>query len=148
MDSQGYVRISGRVKEMIIRGGENIYPKEIENILLEHEAISEVAIVGIPDKKYGEIVGCFIKFEDEQVLKSAALKDFIRQKISPQKTPAFWVEIDEWPLTGSGKIKKFSLREQFILPLSPVNFSAILIFNTFLFKKVRLEFLHLLPSFE
>ena len=54
---------SGRVKEMIIRGGENIYPKEIENILLEHEAISEVAIVGIPDKKYGEIVGCFIKFE-------------------------------------------------------------------------------------
>ncbi len=121
MDNQGYVRISGRVKEMIIRGGENIYPKEIENILLEHEAISEVAIVGIPDKKYGEIVGCFIKFEEEQVLNSAELKDFIRQKISPQKTPAFWVEIDEWPLTGSGKIKKFSLREQFetgtLLPL-------------------------------
>ena len=77
--------------------------------------------MGIPDKKYGEIVGCFIKFEEEQVLNSADLKDFIRQKISPQKTPAVWVEIDEWPLTGSGKIKKFSLREQFetgaLLPL-------------------------------
>jgi fatty-acyl-CoA synthase len=121
IDSEGYVRISGRVKEMIIRGGENIYPKEIENSLLEHESISEVAVVGIPDKKFGEIVGCFLKFEQNLSLNAQELKEFIREKISPQKTPAFWVQIEEWPLTGSGKIKKYDLREQFekglILPL-------------------------------
>ncbi|MEC7206371.1 MAG: long-chain fatty acid--CoA ligase, partial [Pseudomonadota bacterium] len=108
----GYVRIAGRVKEMIIRGGENIYPKEIENSLLEHNDISEVAIVGLPDEKFGEIVGCFLKFEKGQKLTSTDLKAFIRKKISPQKTPAVWIEIDEWPLTGSGKIKKYALREQ------------------------------------
>ena len=106
MDAEGYVRIAGRVKEMIIRGGENIYPKEIENSLLEHNDISEVAIVGLPDEKFGEIVGCFLKFEKGQKLTSTDLKSFIREKISPQKTPAVWVEIDEWPLTGSGKIKR------------------------------------------
>ena len=68
--------------------------------------------MGLPDEKFGEIVGCFLKFEKGQKLTSTELKSFIRQKISPQKTPAIWVEIDEWPLTGSGKIKKFSLREQ------------------------------------
>ena len=97
---------------MIIRGGENIYPKEIENSLLEHDHISEVAIVGLPNEKFGEIVGCFLKFEKGQKLSSTELKSYIRKKISPQKTPAIWVEIDEWPLTGSGKIKKFALREQ------------------------------------
>jgi fatty-acyl-CoA synthase len=112
MDANGYVRIAGRVKEMIIRGGENIYPKEIENSLLEHDHISEVAIVGLPNEKFGEIVGCFLKFEKGQKLSSTELKSYIRKKISPQKTPAIWVEIDEWPLTGSGKIKKFALREQ------------------------------------
>ena len=112
MDAEGYVRIAGRVKEMIIRGGENIYPKEIENSLLEHNDISEVAIVGLPDKKFGEIVGCFLKFEKGQKLTSTDLKSFIRKKISPQKTPAVWIEVDEWPLTGSGKIKKYALREQ------------------------------------
>ena len=114
MDRQGYINVSGRVKEMIIRGGENIYPKEIENVLLENEAISEAAIVGIPDSKYGEIVGCFIKFEKDRHLSSEQLKKFIRAKISPQKTPAFWVEVDEWPLTGSGKIRKFVLREEYL----------------------------------
>ena len=71
-----------------------------------------MAIVGLPDEKFGEIVGCFLKFEKGQKLTFTELKSFIRQKISPQKTPAIWVEIAEWPLTGSGKIKKFSLREQ------------------------------------
>jgi fatty-acyl-CoA synthase len=80
--------------------------------LLEHNDISEVAIVGLPDEKFGEIVGCFLKFEKGQKLTSTDLKSFIRKKISPQKTPAVWIEIDEWPLTGSGKIKKYALREQ------------------------------------
>ena len=114
MDENGYLAVKGRVKEMIIRGGENIYPREIENYLLQHEDISEVAIVGVPDEKYGEIVGCFLKFKIGKSIDSLELKQYIRGKISPQKTPSFWVQITEWPLTGSGKIKKHLLREQYI----------------------------------
>lgn len=113
MDERGYVKITGRVKEMIIRGGENLFPVEIENALLEHDDVAEVAVVGVPDEKWGEQVACFIRPAGDQRPAAAALKTFIRERLSPQKTPAFWVWVDEWPLTGSGKIQKFALREQF-----------------------------------
>jgi len=113
MDSRGYVRVTGRVKEMIIRGGENIFPAEIENVMLEHPAIEEVAVVGIPDDKWGEQVACFIRSSAEQPLPAVDLKSFVRERLSAQKTPAFWIEIAEWPLTGSGKIQKFKLTEAF-----------------------------------
>ena len=111
MDARGYVRITGRVKEMIIRGGENLFPAEIENAMLEHEAIAEVAVVGIPDEKWGEQVACFLRGNGKPRPDDAALKAFIRERLSPQKTPAYWIWVDEWPLTGSGKIQKFKLRD-------------------------------------
>ena len=113
MDARGYLRITGRVKEMIIRGGENLFPVEIENAMLEHPAIDEVAVVGVADEKWGEQVACFIRSDSEHTFKPAELKAFVRERLSPQKTPAFWILVDDWPLTGSGKIQKFKLAEQF-----------------------------------
>jgi len=113
LDTRGYVKVTGRVKEMIIRGGENIFPAEIENVMLEHDAIDEVAVVGIADDKWGEQVACFIRSGSNQALKAADLKAFVRERLSPQKTPAYWIAVSEWPLTGSGKIQKFKLTEAF-----------------------------------
>ncbi|MEO1552739.1 MAG: AMP-binding protein [Pseudomonadota bacterium] len=113
MDARGYVKITGRVKEMIIRGGENLFPAEIENAMLEHEAIDEVAVVGVPDEKWGEQVACFIRSESDHAFSPDELKTFVRERLSPQKTPAYWVKVSEWPLTGSGKIRKFKLAEEF-----------------------------------
>jgi fatty-acyl-CoA synthase len=112
MDARGYVKITGRVKEMIIRGGENLFPAEIENAMLEHAAIEEVAVVGIPDEKWGEQVACFIRCNSAPP-SAADLKAFIRERLSPQKTPAYWISVEEWPLTGSGKIQKFKLQEAY-----------------------------------
>ena len=113
MDERGYVKITGRVKEMIIRGGENLFPAEIENALLEHDSISEIAIVGIPDEKWGEQVACFMRGPGDQKPSNDELKAFIRERLSPQKTPAYWIWVEEWPLTGSGKIQRFKLAEAF-----------------------------------
>lgn len=113
MDARGYLRITGRVKEMIIRGGENLFPVEIENAMLEHQAISEAAVVGVPDEKWGEQVACFIKAKGEHTFTAAELKAFVRERLSPQKTPAYWIVVTDWPMTGSGKVQKFKLAEMF-----------------------------------
>ena len=85
MDERGYVRITGRVKEMIIRGGENLFPAEIENAMLEHDAVSEVAVVGIPDEKWGEQVACFMRCASGEKPDDSQLKAFIRERLSPQE---------------------------------------------------------------
>ncbi|NVE94856.1 class I adenylate-forming enzyme family protein [Altererythrobacter lutimaris] len=114
MSARGYVKITGRVKEMIIRGGENLFPAEIEAALLEHPALAEVAIAGVPDEKWGEIVACFMRLaEGHERPDESELRSFIRERLSPQKTPAHWVWMNEFPLTGSGKIQKFALAESF-----------------------------------
>lgn len=113
MDSRGYVAITGRVKEMIIRGGENLFPAEIENAMLEHADVGEVAVVGVPCPTYGEQVACFMRASGDRRPEPAELKAFIRERLSPQKTPLHWIWVDQWPLTGSGKIQKFKLAEQF-----------------------------------
>jgi fatty-acyl-CoA synthase len=113
MDERGYVRITGRVKEMIIRGGENLFPAEIENAMLEHEDVGEVAVVGVPCPVYGEQVACFMRAKGSRRPDPAELKAFIRERLSPQKTPKHWIWVDQWPMTGSGKIQKFKLAEQF-----------------------------------
>ena len=114
MDARGYVRVTGRVKEMIIRGGENLFPAEIENILLDHPDVAEAAVVGIPDDKWGETVAAFVRLAPGATLDTGALTAHCRAHIAPQKTPAHWVEVSEWPLTGSGKIQKFALRDRFV----------------------------------
>jgi fatty-acyl-CoA synthase len=112
MDARGYVKVTGRVKEMIIRGGENLFPAEIENIILEHPDVAEVAVIGAPDSRWGEIVVCFVRLNAGAKLDRMALTRHCRERMSAPKTPAHWFEIDAWPLTGSGKIQKFALLER------------------------------------
>ena len=114
MDARGYVKISGRVKEMIIKGGENLFPAEIENCLLEHSDVAEIAVVGLPDDKYGEIVAAFIRLNSGLSGDIALLKNHCRAEMSPQKTPSVWIFVDEFPLTGSGKIKRFEMRDRWV----------------------------------
>jgi fatty-acyl-CoA synthase len=114
LNARGYLKITGRVKEMIIRGGENVFPAEIENALLEHPAVAEVAVVGAPDDRWGEVVVCFIRLAPGASLDPGALRVHCRERISPQKTPAHWIAVEDWPLTGSGKIQKFVLRDRFV----------------------------------
>ncbi len=110
MDERGYCRVEGRLKDMIIRGGENIYPREIEDLLFEHPAVAEVAVVGLPDQKLGEVVGAFIR-PSEKSMRRDDLYAYLREHLSPQKTPTHWIEVSEFPMTGSGKIQKFRLAE-------------------------------------
>lgn len=114
MDARGFLRITGRVKDMIIRGGENLFPAEIENVLLEHPSVTEVSVVGLPDDKWGEVVACFIRSESTDALDPAELHAYCRERLAPQKTPTVWCAVDAFPLTGSGKIQKFSLREGYL----------------------------------
>ena len=114
MDSRGYIRITGRVKEMIIRGGENLFPAEIENVLLEHPLITEVAVVGIPDDKWGEVVACFIRAAATEEIDPKVLHHHCRHHLSPQKTPVVWCKVEAFPLTGSGKIQKFAIRDGYL----------------------------------
>ena len=112
MDDRGYCSIEGRLKDMIIRGGENIYPRELEDLLFAHPSVGEVAIVGLPDDKWGETVGAFLRASAGESINKTVLFDYMREHLSPHKTPKQWFEVDEWPLTGSGKIQKFKLAEQ------------------------------------
>ena len=113
MDARGFIRITGRLKEMIIRGGENLFPVEIENALVEHPAIAEAAVIGVPDDRWGEQVACFMRAVSAERPSPDELRLFLRESLSPQKTPFYWVWVDGWPLTGSGKIQKFKLLRKF-----------------------------------
>jgi len=112
MDDRGYCTIEGRLKDMIIRGGENIYPKELEEMLLSHPAVAEVAVVGLPDDKYGEVVGAFVRPTPGMHIDENDLFAFARARLAPHKTPRHWIAVDEFPLTGSGKIQKYVLRQR------------------------------------
>ncbi|MFN2101101.1 AMP-binding protein [Altererythrobacter sp. MF3-039] len=114
MDSQGFVTITGRVKEMIIRGGENLFPVEIENALLEHPDVAQVAVVGLPDEKWGEIVAAFVRVPEGGSFDPQALKAHCRGLLAAQKSPAVWVQVKEYPMTGSGKVQKFHLRDAYL----------------------------------
>jgi fatty-acyl-CoA synthase len=113
MDDRGFLQVTGRVKDMIIRGGLNLYPREIEDLLFDHPLIAEVAIVGIPDEKWGEQVGAVVRLrEGVDQPDPAELRAWCRERISAHKTPAHWFFIESYPMTPSGKIQKFVLREQ------------------------------------
>ncbi|MBP3356560.1 MAG: AMP-binding protein [Rikenellaceae bacterium] len=110
-DEEGNYRITGRIKEMIIRGGENIYPREIENFLYNMPQIKGVEVVGLPSKKYGEQVGAFITLKEGQSLTEEEVRLFCRGKIAHYKIPKFIFFIDAFPMTASGKIQKYRLRD-------------------------------------
>jgi len=113
MDERGYVRITGRLSDMIIRGGENIYPAEIESALLRHPAIAEVTVFGVPHPVWGETVAASLRLVfDAPAVTCQELKDHCRSLLSPQKTPADWFVAEVLPLTASGKVQKYILAEQ------------------------------------
>ncbi len=111
MDENGYFRITGRIKEMIIRGGENIYPREVENYLYNMPQIQAVEVVGLPSPKYGEQVGAFIRVKDGKTLTEEEVRLFCHGNIARYKIPKFILFVDEFPMTASGKIQKYRLRE-------------------------------------
>ena len=112
MDDQGYIQIVGRIKDMVIRGGENIYPKEIEEFLYTHPAISDVQITGVPDKKYGEELIAWVKLRaGHEDVTEEALRAFCKGKITHFKIPRYFKFVDEFPMTVTGKIQKFKMRE-------------------------------------
>ena len=110
-DEQGYYRITGRIKDMIIRGGENVYPREIEEFLYHMPGIQDVQVAAVPSKKYGEQVGAFIILQEGVKMEPEDVQEFCRGKIARYKTPKYVFFVDHFPLTGSGKIQKFKLKE-------------------------------------
>ncbi len=110
-DENGNYRITGRIKDMIIRGGENIYPREIEEFLYHLPGVRDVQVAGVPSKKYGEEVGAFIILDEGVKLTVDEVRDYCRGKIARYKIPKYVFFVDEYPLTGSGKIQKFKLRD-------------------------------------
>jgi len=110
MDKEGYIDITGRIKDMIIRGGENVYPKEVEEFLYTHPDILDVQVVGIPDSKYGEELVAWIILKEGKIIDEHAVRDFCKGNISHHKIPKYIKFTDEYPMTASGKIMKFRLR--------------------------------------
>ena len=117
MDEHGYCKITGRIKQMIIRGGENIYPKEIEEYLYTHPKISDVQIYGVPDRKYGEQVMAAVILKKGVEMTEDEVRDFCRGKIANYKIPKYVKFVDGFPMTASGKIQKFKLRDMAIREL-------------------------------
>ena len=114
MDSRGYIKIVGRIKDMIIRGGENIYPREIEEVLFAHPSVGDVAVVGVPDEKWGERVIAFVRPAPGAQGSAEDLEAFVREHLARHKTPREWFFVEELPTTASGKVQKFALRDRYI----------------------------------
>ena len=112
MDERGYCRIAGRIKEMIVRGGENIYPAEIEAVLLSHPGVAEVAVVGVPDRFWGEVVGAVVRLCGPVPPAETELAEHCRSRLAAYKTPVRWLFTDGFPLTATGKIRKDVLSAQ------------------------------------
>ena len=117
MDENGYCKITGRIKQMIIRGGENIYPREIEEFLYLHPKISDVQIYGVPDRKYGEQVMAAIILKKEMEMSEDEVRAFCKGRIANYKIPKYVKFVTSFPVTASGKIQKFKLREMAIKEL-------------------------------
>ena len=111
MDDEGYIKIVGRNKDMIIRGGENVYPREIEEFLFTHPAVADVQVIGVPDKTYGEEIVAWVKLHPSHQATADDLRAFCKGRIAHFKTPKHIKFVDEFPMTISGKVQKFKMRE-------------------------------------
>lgn len=111
MDEDGYLQITGRIKDMIIRGGENIYPAEIEAVYYQHPSVAEVAVFGVPDSYMGEEVGAWIKLEEGTTASEEDMRQYIREHLARYKIPRYIWFVEEFPMTVTGKIQKFKIRE-------------------------------------
>jgi fatty-acyl-CoA synthase len=111
MDDEGYLKIVGRIKDMIIRGGENVYPREVEEFLYTHPDVSDVQVIGVPSEKYGEEVMAWVKAKEGRTVTGEQLAAFCRGQIATYKIPGYWKLTDAFPMTVTGKIQKFRMRE-------------------------------------
>ena len=117
MREDGRVNIAGRLKDMIIRSGENIYPREIEEFLHMHPKVSDVQVIGVPDKKYGEEVCAWIRLRQGYTATEHEIRDFCRGQIATFKIPRYIRFVTEFPMTVTGKVQKFRMREQMVTEL-------------------------------
>jgi fatty-acyl-CoA synthase len=111
MDDEGYLNIVGRSKDMVIRGGENVYPREIEEFLYTHEGVADVSVVGVPDERYGEELCAWVIARPGAALDADAVRDFCRGRLAHYKVPRYVLFVDELPMTVTGKVQKFKMRE-------------------------------------
>jgi fatty-acyl-CoA synthase len=116
-DEDGYVNIVGRIKDMIIRGGENVYPREVEEYLYTHPAVLDVQVIGVPSEKYGEELMAWVKLRPGASLTGEELVAFCRGRIATFKIPCVWKFVDEFPTTVTGKVQKFKMRETAVAEL-------------------------------
>jgi fatty-acyl-CoA synthase len=117
VDEDGYANIVGRIKDMVIRGGENIYPREVEEFLYQHPAVSDVQVVGVPDPKYGEELCAWVRLREGQAVSGEELREWCRGKIATFKIPRYWKFVDGFPMTVTGKVQKFKMRESSVAEL-------------------------------
>ena len=125
IDAEGYVNIVGRIKDMIIRGGENVYPREIEEFLYTHPQLQDVQVIGVPDEKYGEAIMAWVKAKPGVTLSEAEIQDFCRGKIAHYKVPRYVKFVDSFPMTVTGKIQKFIMRQQSVKELGLESAAAV-----------------------
>jgi fatty-acyl-CoA synthase len=125
MDDEGYVNIVGRIKDMIIRGGENVYPREIEEFLYTHPDVSDVQVIGVPSARYGEEVMAWVKLRDGAQVTGDELTAFCRGQIASFKIPRYWKFVDGFPMTVTGKIQKFKMRESAVEELGLQQAAAV-----------------------
>ena len=112
MDDEGYLNIVGRIKDMVIRGGENIYPREIEEFLYTHPDIEDVQVIGVPDEKYGEELCAWIRMRPGvPALDAAAVREYAHGRLAHYKIPRYVRVVDEFPMTVTGKVRKVEMRE-------------------------------------
>jgi fatty-acyl-CoA synthase len=111
MDDDGYVNIVGRIKDMIIRGGDNIYPREVEEFLYGHPDVSEVQVIGVPSERYGEEVMAWVKPREGATLTGELLEAYCRNQIATNKIPRYWKFVDSFPMTVTGKVQKYLMRK-------------------------------------
>jgi fatty-acyl-CoA synthase len=114
MDQEGYLNIVGRIKDMVIRGGENVYPREVEEFLYGHPAVGDVQVIGVPDARYGEELCAWVRPRDGETVTEEEIRDFCRGQLAHFKVPRYVLFVDEFPMTVTGKVQKFKMREESI----------------------------------
>jgi fatty-acyl-CoA synthase len=125
MDDDGYVRVVGRIKDMIIRGGENLYPREIEEFLYTHPAVADVQVIGVPDERYGEELMAWIVLREGTEVSDEDIREFCRGQIAHFKIPRYIKFVDAFPMTVTGKVQKFKMREQAVEELGLQKAAAV-----------------------
>jgi fatty-acyl-CoA synthase len=125
MDDDCYLKIVGRIKDMVIRGGENVYPREVEEFLYSHPSVSDVQVIGVPDEKYGEEIMAWVKLRAGALVNGDELREFCRGKIASYKIPRYWKFVDAFPMTVTGKVQKFKMRETAVAELGLEKAAAV-----------------------